>query len=156
MTPAGFPHSDIHGSKPACGSPWLFAAYHVFLRRPMPWHPPCALSNLIVTILNSCQRIAFAIFDSVFLLRPTAKLFAFLRAYSVSRVSQLVSLQDVFPSGCAVFKVHSGLRFSRSLKTIQVQEDKQSFDQAWLGFSLPLRLFSSFELLTAFAAIDLE
>ena len=96
MTPAGFPHSDIHGSKPACGSPWLFAAYHVFLRRPVPWHPPCALSNLIVTNLSSCQRIAFAIFDSFFLLRPTAKLFAFLRAYSVSRVSQLVSLQDVF------------------------------------------------------------
>ena len=77
MTPAGFPHSEIHGSKPACGSPWLFAAYHVFLRRPVPWHPPCALSNLIVTKLSSCQRIAFAIFDSFFLLRPTAKLFAF-------------------------------------------------------------------------------
>ena len=74
MTPAGFPHSDIHGSKPACGSPWLFAAYHVFLRRPVPWHPPCALSNLIVTNLSSCQRIVFTIFDSYFLLRPTAKL----------------------------------------------------------------------------------
>ena len=77
MTPAGFPHSEIHGSKPACGSPWLFAAYHVFLRRPVPWHPPCALSNLIVTKLSSCQRIVFTIFDSFFLLRPTAKLFAF-------------------------------------------------------------------------------
>ena len=50
ITSAGFPHSDIHGSKPACGSPWLFAAYHVFLRRPVPWHPPCALHNLIVMI----------------------------------------------------------------------------------------------------------
>ena len=80
MTPAGFPHSDIHGSKPACGSPWLFAAYHVFLRRPVPWHPPCALSNLIVTNLSSCQRIDFSIFDCFFLLRPTAKLFAFLRS----------------------------------------------------------------------------
>ena len=79
MTPAGFPHSEIHGSKPACGSPWLFAAYHVFLRRPVPWHPPCALSNLIVTNLSSCQRIDFSIFDCFFLLRPTAKLFAFLR-----------------------------------------------------------------------------
>ena len=28
--PAGFPHSDIHGSKDICSSPWLFAAYHVF------------------------------------------------------------------------------------------------------------------------------
>ena len=38
--------------------------------------------------------------------------------------SQLVSLQDVFPSGCAVFKVLS--RIFRSLKTIQVQEEEQS------------------------------
>ena len=35
--------------------------------------------------------------------------------------SQLVSLQDVFPSGCAVFKVHSGIL--RSLKTIHLQEE---------------------------------
>ena len=69
---------------PACGSPWLFAAYHVFLRRPVPWHPPCALSNLIVTKLSSCQRIDFSIFDSFFLLRPTAKLFAFLRSCVIS------------------------------------------------------------------------
>ena len=46
----------------------------------MPWHPPCALSNLIVTNLSSCQRIDFSIFDCFFLLRPTAKLFAFLRS----------------------------------------------------------------------------
>ena len=30
--PAGLPHSDIHGSLPACRSPWLFAACHVLLR----------------------------------------------------------------------------------------------------------------------------
>ena len=40
---AGFPHSDIHGSKVICTSPWLFAAYHVFLRLSVPRHPPCAL-----------------------------------------------------------------------------------------------------------------
>ena len=39
----GFPHSDIHGSKDICSSPWLFAAYHVFLRLLVPRHPPCAL-----------------------------------------------------------------------------------------------------------------
>ena len=44
--PAGFPHSDIHGSKLICSSPWLFAAYHVFLRLLVPRHPPCALSRL--------------------------------------------------------------------------------------------------------------
>ena len=46
MTPAGFPHSDIPGSKPACGSPRLIAAYHVLHRLLVPRHPPCALSSL--------------------------------------------------------------------------------------------------------------
>ena len=39
----GFPHSDIHGSKVICTSPWLFAAYHVLHRLSVPRHPPCAL-----------------------------------------------------------------------------------------------------------------
>ena len=42
-SPAGFPHSEICGSMPVCGSPQLFAAYHVFLRLLVPRHPPCAL-----------------------------------------------------------------------------------------------------------------
>ena len=46
MTPAGFPHSDIHGSIPACGSPWLFAACRVLHRLLAPRHPPYALTNL--------------------------------------------------------------------------------------------------------------
>ena len=46
ITPSGLPHSDIHGSKPACGSPWLFAAFHVLLRLLAPRHPPYALSSL--------------------------------------------------------------------------------------------------------------
>ena len=48
MTLAGFPHSEIHGSMPACGSPWLIAAYHVLHRLLMPRHPPYALFSLIV------------------------------------------------------------------------------------------------------------
>ena len=43
---ARFPHSEISGSKPICGSPKLFAAYHVFHRLLVPRHPPCALSSL--------------------------------------------------------------------------------------------------------------
>ena len=46
VLPAGFPHSDICGSMDICSSPWLFAAYHVFLRLLVPRHPPCALSCL--------------------------------------------------------------------------------------------------------------
>ena len=50
MTPAGFPHSDTHGSLPAFGYPWLFADRCVLLRLPVPRHPPCALLSL------TCQQ----------------------------------------------------------------------------------------------------
>ena len=43
---AGFPHSDISGSKDICSSPKLFAAYHVFHRLLVPRHPPYALSSM--------------------------------------------------------------------------------------------------------------
>ena len=46
MTPCGLLHSDIRGSRLICSSPRLFAAYHVFLRLPVPRHPPCALVRL--------------------------------------------------------------------------------------------------------------
>ena len=44
---SGFPHSDIHGSKDICSSPWLFAAYHVLHRLREPRHPPCALTYFL-------------------------------------------------------------------------------------------------------------
>ena len=43
---AGFPHSEICGSKDMCSSPQLIAAYHVFHRLLVPRHPPCALLRL--------------------------------------------------------------------------------------------------------------
>ena len=46
MTVAGFPHSGITGSKSACDSPMLFAAYHALHRLSVPRHPPCALVRL--------------------------------------------------------------------------------------------------------------
>ena len=46
---AGFPHSEIPGSKPMCGSPRLIAACHVLHRLSMPRHSPCALISLTVT-----------------------------------------------------------------------------------------------------------
>jgi hypothetical protein len=48
--PAGFPHSDIPGSKPACGSPRLIAACHVLHRLLAPRHPLYALSSLIIKL----------------------------------------------------------------------------------------------------------
>src|SRR5947208_15838406 len=46
--PRGFPHSEIPGSMPACGSPGLIAACHVLHRLLLPRHPPCALSSLTI------------------------------------------------------------------------------------------------------------
>ena len=46
MSPGGFPHSEIAGSKPVCGSPTLIAAYHVLHRLLAPRHSPYALSSL--------------------------------------------------------------------------------------------------------------
>ena len=51
----GLPHSDIHGSTPARGSPWLFAACHVLHRLLVPRHPPNAL--LILDIPISSRRV---------------------------------------------------------------------------------------------------
>ena len=55
--PAGFLHSDIPGSKPACGSPRLIAACHVLHRLLAPRHPPYALSSLIIKLT---QLVVFA------------------------------------------------------------------------------------------------
>ena len=46
----GFPHSEIPGSKPACGSPGLIAACHVLHRLLAPRHPPYALSSLTIKL----------------------------------------------------------------------------------------------------------
>ena len=45
-SPYVFPHSEIHGSRLICSSPWLIAACHVFHRLLMPRHSPCALVRL--------------------------------------------------------------------------------------------------------------
>ena len=52
MTDGGFPHSDIHGSRLACSSPWLFAAYRVLHRLLAPRHPPYALISLTMLQLS--------------------------------------------------------------------------------------------------------
>ena len=42
----GLPHSEIHGSQPARGSPWLIATCYVLHRLSVPRHPPDALQTL--------------------------------------------------------------------------------------------------------------
>ena len=51
----GFPHSEISGSKPVCGSPKLIAACHVLHRLFLPRHPPCALSSLTIEFTRTHQ-----------------------------------------------------------------------------------------------------
>lgn len=60
---AGFPHSEILGSKPAHGYPRLIAVFHVLLRHLAPRHSPYALSSLTrrdaekLKIFPSCYSV---------------------------------------------------------------------------------------------------
>jgi hypothetical protein len=54
---SGFPHSEISGSTPVCGSPKLIAACHVLLRLFLPRHPPCALSSLTIELTLRRDRL---------------------------------------------------------------------------------------------------
>ena len=57
MSLSGLPHSEIFGSKPVCGSPKLFAAYHVLHRLLAPRHSPYALSSLTKCSLTHCACV---------------------------------------------------------------------------------------------------
>src|SRR5690606_19104409 len=57
MSPAGFPHSEISGSKLVCSSPKLIAAYRVLHRLLTPRHPPFALSSLIEAFACARSRL---------------------------------------------------------------------------------------------------
>ena len=56
ITPGGFPHSEIHGSRDMCSSPWLIAACHVLHRSPVPRHPPCA-PTVFLFLAESIQAV---------------------------------------------------------------------------------------------------
>ena len=75
-SPWGFPHSEIHGSKLICSSPWLIAACRVLLRLLMPRHSPCALIRLnfpfifrwccsLLELLEFHKQISFGIHITV-------------------------------------------------------------------------------------------
>ena len=63
MTPAGFPHSEIPGSKRVCRSPGLIAACRVLHRRSAPRHSPFTLSSLAIKFLKreSHKKFAFSL-----------------------------------------------------------------------------------------------
>ena len=53
VSQCGLSHSEIHGSKVICTSPWLIAAYHVLLRLREPRHPPDALTYFLCRFISS-------------------------------------------------------------------------------------------------------
>ncbi len=65
LRPAGFPHSEICGSRFVCNFPQLIAAYHVLRRLLMPRHPPYALTYLYrhdfdhigIAVIQTLRRI---------------------------------------------------------------------------------------------------
>ena len=59
---AGFPHSEICGSRNICFSPQLIAACHVLRRLSVPRHPPCALYSLTFIRYIALYLTAFLIF----------------------------------------------------------------------------------------------
>ena len=61
FTSGGFPHSESHGSRLICSSPWIIAACRVLLRLLVPRHSPYALRSLIV-LLAYCFTCFFQIF----------------------------------------------------------------------------------------------
>ena len=60
----GFPHSDIHGSKPIPGSPWLNAGYHVLHRLLLPRHPPNALFALDLIQKEQGSRLGVSLMSN--------------------------------------------------------------------------------------------
>ena len=106
-SPAGFPHSDIRVSLPACGSSRLFAACHVLLRLLVPRHPPCALVSLIVFLFS----LVTLCFYSQFVLW-------FVNSKRNCRSLRSPLLTCLFSSSCLSFDLSfsiNSLRLSRSL-----------------------------------------
>jgi hypothetical protein len=87
----GFPHSEIPGSMPACGSPRLIAACHVLLRLLLPRHPPCALSSLTIKLTRhtpDCSRLRRAILGPRLLLIARSRS----RVTYTSRIEALINI----------------------------------------------------------------
>ena len=89
---AGFPHSDIHGSLPAFGSPWLFADCCVLLRLLVPRHSPCALCSLTILFWFRFPRRKFVVLTC---LRFFALLFY---AFTISHYFFFVQFSRYVPS----------------------------------------------------------
>ena len=104
---AGFPHSDIHGSRAAFASPWLFVDRYVLLRLPMPRHSPCALISL--TFLELC--VLCSLISQLDLIVVYFTLYSFLEKFKASNIC-LISLFPFHIYLYSVFKVHSNFEIN--------------------------------------------
>ena len=95
---AGFPHSEIHGSKTAFVLPWLIADRCVLRRLLVPRHSPCALCSLtIARISSSSTRRKIIVLPLI--LPCFALLFDILLFVQFSRY-----IHQVIPSYISVFR----------------------------------------------------
>ena len=114
---AGFPHSEILGSKLMCSSPRLIAACHVLHRLLMPRHSPCALSSLTYRFLPETLVLYknYAGFSLVYIV-----VFVTLNSYILksTKVCTLLPLCCLLAISCllhcSVFKVQVFCSFSRA------------------------------------------
>ena len=88
LQPAGLPHSDIHGSRDICSSPWLFAAYRVLHRLREPRHPPSALAYFLLAALIVRVDISQA---------RSARFLLVLSTLDVQHVKDLFLVENVSP-----------------------------------------------------------
>jgi hypothetical protein len=110
---AGFPHSEIPGSRPAHGSPRLIAVFHVLLRHLAPRHPPYALSSLTI---RDAEKLTF--FTPAFCSLAES----WLQHYSVVNVREVEPLSNLwvdFPETLPTFPVGGGSRSSTPLYAIR-------------------------------------
>ena len=104
--PAGFPHSEIYGSRDICSSPWLFAAYHVFLRLLVPRHPPCALIRLTSLIYS-----VISVFLCVFTLYDLSySVCLFLGCLDISISEYFAAQMTLYCRGKPAFRRHGKVR----------------------------------------------
>ena len=97
----GLPHSDTCGSRPVCGSPRLFAAYHVLHRLREPRHPPYALLHFLLDspmcsllgILSYTSPLFFYYLLSTLSLQYVNEPFA--------RICSFASIRNGYPSSCS-------------------------------------------------------
>ena len=112
---AGFPHSEICGSKLMCSSPQLIAACHVLHRLLMPRHSPCALISL-----TSLAHSSACLLVLIRIMQASQKIFMQNCIYPYAHFHVRLIPQFLFPLLlarnsrnllCSVFKVQSSNLF---------------------------------------------